>query len=340
LPQPPRTSGRLERETVSAAVSLGLSEAVTYAFVSEADLRAVHAPEPIVRLDNPLSEERSVQRTSLLPGLLDAVRRARRRSEERATLFSVGTLFLPLASEQSTQANEARPRHPGDVSELPEERPAFAAVLSGQRREYLSLKPSEFDVFDVKGVAEALVKRLTGKMALVEHLGATPDTAHLHPRGAASISVDGRRVGRLGPIHPSVAERFGIEGSLQIVEIDLTELERLGRRTPTFQPIPRLPAITRDLSLVVSDSVSAGSVREAVRQAAGELCEQVELSSVFRGGSVPEGHVSLTFHLVYRDPKSKTDAENARTLTDKEVDRQQEMVLERAKSEFGASLRG
>jgi phenylalanyl-tRNA synthetase beta chain len=340
LPQPPRKTGLLERETVAAGVSLGLSEALTYAFVSETDLSAVKAPPPVVRLKNPLSEDRNVQRTSLLPGLLDAVRRARRRGEQRATLFTVGAVYLPPAATQSPQASDARPRLAPDLEELPEERPAFAAVLSGQRREYLSLKPSEFDVFDAKGVAEGIVKRLTGRNASVEHVGATAKTQHLHPRGAATISVDGRRVGHLGPIHPNVSEQLEIDASVQIVEIDLAELEQIGKRVPKFKPIPKLPAVTRDLSLVLPESVSAGSVREAVANAAGELCEDVELTSVFRGGSVPEGHVSLTFHLVYRDPKSTTDADNARTLTDKEVDRQQAQVLERTKSEFGATLRG
>lgn len=340
LPQAPRKTGLLERETVAAAVSMGLSEALTYAFVSRADLRSVKAPLPVVALDNPLSEDRDVQRTSLLPGLLDAVRRARRRGEPRATLFSVGAVFLPPCTQQSPHAQQARPRLEGDQAELPEERPTFCAVLSGQRREYLSLRPSDFDVFDAKGLAVSVIKRLTGRRAHVEHVGATERTAHLHPRGASFVQVEGHRVGQLGPLHPNVAEALGIDGSLQVVEIDLTELELLGKRIPQFQPIPKLPAVTRDLSLVVPDSVSAGSVRNAVLSAAGELCEQVELTSVFRGGSVPDGHVSLTFHLVYRDPKSRTDVDNARTLTDKEVDQQQAKVLERAQNEFGATLRG
>ncbi|HEY3669069.1 MAG TPA: phenylalanine--tRNA ligase subunit beta, partial [Polyangiaceae bacterium] len=116
IPQPPRTTGKLERDVGAAAVALGLSEAVTYAFVSEADLAKVHAPKPSVWLTNPLSEERNVMRTSLLPGLLEALRRARRRGETRARLFTVGTCFGAPVSEASAGA---RPRLPADVGLLP-----------------------------------------------------------------------------------------------------------------------------------------------------------------------------------------------------------------------------
>ena len=119
-PQLPRTTGKLEREVGAAAVALGLSEAVTYAFVSEAELRPkVRAPKPTVRLSNPLSEERNVMRTSLLPGLLEALRRARRRGETRARLFTVGTCFGAPVSEALRR--RPRPRLNADINLLPRE---------------------------------------------------------------------------------------------------------------------------------------------------------------------------------------------------------------------------
>jgi phenylalanyl-tRNA synthetase beta chain len=141
-------------------------------------------------------------------------------------------------------------------------------------------------------------------------------------------------------LHPDIAESLGLDTSVQVVEVDLAAIESLGEITPRYRPIPKLPAVTRDLSLVVPETVSAGAVEADLGKAAGELCESVELTSVFRGGSVPQGHVSLTFHLVYRDPRSATDMDNARTLTDKEVDQQQLKVVSRAQSAFGAELRG
>jgi len=336
-PQPPRSTGRLEREVGSAAVALGLSEAVTYAFVSEADLAKLRAPKPSVRLSNPLSEERNVMRTSLLPGLLEALRRARRRGETRARLFTVGSCFGAPVSEVR---GGARPRLPVDIDQLPREELRFAAVLAGTRQEYLTLKPEELDVYDAKGLALELVERVSGKRASVRLTADSTRTAHLHPRGAADIAIDDVLVGHLGPLHPDVIDELDLGGGAQIVELDLEALERWGKAVPQFRPIPRLPAVTRDLSLVVGEAVAGGKVGELLEQAGGELCESVELVALFRGGSVPAGQKSLTFRVVYRDPKARTLADDARTLTDKEVDEVQARMLKSAESALGATLRG
>jgi len=336
-PQSPRNTGKLEREVGSAAVALGLSEAVTYAFVSEADLAKVHAPKPHVRLSNPLSEERNVMRTSLLPGLLEALRRARRRGETRARLFTVGSCFGAPVSETH---HGARPRLSADVDALPREELRFSAVLAGNRHEYLALKPEEVDVYDAKGLALELVERVTGKRPSAALAAADARPAHLHPRGAAEIRIDDVLVGHFGPLHPDVVDALDLGGGAQIVELDLEAVERWGKATPQFQPIPRLPAVTRDLSLVVSEDTLAGKVCTTLEEAGGALCESVELVALFRGGSVPTGQKSLTFRVVCRDPKARTLNEEARTLTDKEVDELQGKMLKIAQAEFGATLRG
>lgn len=366
-PQRPRTSGRLERQVATIAAELGLSEALTYAFVSPRELTALRAPEPVVVLSNPLSEERSVLRTSLLPGLLEALRRARRRGERNVRLFSVGATFLP--PNPDAPVSEARPRQPEDGAALPEERLCFAAVLAGARLEHLSLKAPELDVYDAKGAALELVERLTRREARVVGVGAgtrqgnpsghqspgsqrsgqqrterqSPEqlrTQHLHPRGAAEIFVGDARVGRLGPLHPDVVDELDLDGTAQVIELDLVALEQVGQVVPRYRPIPKLPAIVRDLSLVVSEDVPASDVGQAIRDAAGSLCESVQLAAEFRGGSVPEGHRSLTYRVVYRDPKAAERAEEARTLTDKEIDQLQQQVLRTAQERVGATLRG
>ena len=111
------------------------------------------------------------------------------------------------------------------------------------------------------------------------------------------------------------------------------------REVPQFRAIPRLPAVTRDLSLVVGDAVGAGKVGEILEQAGGTLCESIELLGLFRGGSLPDCQKSLTFRVICRDPKARTLAEEARTLTDKEVDEVQARMLKAAQAEFGATLR-
>jgi phenylalanyl-tRNA synthetase beta chain len=323
--QEPRTTGLLERGAAREAQNLGLAEAVTFSFVAPKELEALRAPAPTIVIRNPLSEDRTVMRTSLLPGLLETVRRARRRGEPEVRLFTVGARFLPPAGAVTTPA---RPLSVDDRGVLPEERPSFAAVLAGPRAAYLS-KPEPVDVFDAKGHAVELVERLTGRSP--ETMAMSPSDergvlAHLHPRGAAWIVVGGVVLGSLGPLHPDVIDALDLGGPAQVIEIDLAAVEMLGKPTPKFRPIPRLPAVLRDIALVVDAAVSSANLEKEIREAAGDLCEKVELFDVFVGGAIPAGRRSLAFRVVYRDPKAATDPDSARTLTDQEVEERHERV--------------
>jgi phenylalanyl-tRNA synthetase beta chain len=336
LPRRPRRAGELEREVALAAVNLGLSEALTYAFVSPKDLETLRAPAPTVLVKNPLGEERSVMRTSLLPGLLSALRAARRHGENAVRLFCIGTTF----HEPVTATTDGlRPRLEDDVGKLPTERLGFAAVIAGSRREHLVPTPNDVDVYDAKAVAIELVERISGRSASVHPPASALSAAGLHPRGAADVVVGDVRVGRLGPLHPDVVDSFDLGASALVVELDLDALGGLGKSVPRYRPVPRLPAVTRDLSLVVGADLFAGRVAGALASAAGELCESIEVVGDFRGGSVPEGRRSLTFRVVYRDPKARAGADDARTLTDQEVDAVEKRMVESARSSFGAELR-
>jgi phenylalanyl-tRNA synthetase beta chain len=335
-PQTPRDTGVLIGKVRRAAIELGLSEAITYGFVSPKELAALGMPRATVTLKNPLGDERSVMRNSLLPGLLEAAVRARRHGAQNVRLFTVGPRFL--ASRGDTIAESPRAKRPPTHAPLPDEVPSFAAVIAGTRRGRLT-KPEEVDVYDAKGVAIELVERVTGRGA--EARAQRPDARlmYLHPRGAADLVIEGLVVGAFGPLHPDVADALDVEGPCVIVEADLRALERLGISTPRFSPIPALPAATRDIAVVVHDDVTAGAVAEAIRDAARELCESVELFDLFRGGSVPADHRSLAYHVIYRDPKAATEPEKARTLTDDEVDARHKAVVDAVTKRFGATLR-
>ncbi len=131
-----------------------------------------------------------------------------------------------------------------------------------------------------------------------------------------------------------------LEGTAAVIELDIDALAEIGAQAPRYKPIPSLPAATRDIALVVSDDVLAGDVAGAIRKSGGDLVESVELFDLFRGGSIQKDHRSLAFHVVYRDPKAATDPDNARTLTDVEVDERHKAVLAEVNQRFGATLRG
>jgi phenylalanyl-tRNA synthetase beta chain len=349
--RPSRDAGpreALARRARNAGVALGLSEAVTYSFVAPGDLEAVGAPPAAVTLVNPLSERGTVMRTSLLPGLLQTLAHARRHGVHDARLFTVGTLFFaapresgappdpasaeaPPATADSLEGETARGAAPAlATSTGVDERIGFAALLSGRRPAWLS-KPEAVDVWDAKGVAEGMTQRLLGRDARLRPAGADERPKHLHPRGAAWIEVEGKRVGALGPVHPEVVDAFDLGEAAVCVELDLQALEALGRRPLRFVPLPRFPSSTRDLAVVVREGVGAGDVERAVREAAGELAEEVTLFDRFVGGNVPPGHASLALHVVYRAAD--------RTLTDAEVDPRHAQVVAEVEKRFGAQLR-
>jgi len=303
---------RLARRVREAAVSIGLSEAITYSFVAPADLKAIGAPEPVVTLRNPLGEEQSVMRTSLLPGLLDAVSRAQRHGERTAWMFTVGALFL------------------SSDGVLPREELSFCALVAGDQVPWLG-QPRSVDVWDAKGLAERLVLLATRRALSLDSIPPNECPSRLHPRGAAWITVAGQRVGSLGPIHPDVMDAFELRAPSVAVELDLSALVDLGESPVTFVPLPRFPSSARDMAVVVKSTVPAGDVELVARAAAAEMAERVELFDRFEGGSIPAGHVSLALRVVYRSPD--------RTLTDEEVDQRHALVVASVQARFGAALR-
>lgn len=313
-PQPPRNVGVLEHAARRVGRDLGLSEAVSYGFASPRELELLGAPKPVVHLQNPLGEERSVMRTSLLPGLLGALRRSRHRGERRVRLFEVGTRFL----EGGADADRG----------LCDEVLSFAAILAGPRDAWIG-QGDEVDVWDAKGIALEVVGRLTNRTPeIVQDARAS----YLHPRGAARIVIDGAAIGTFGPLHPEVVERMELDGPAVVVEIDLRALALIGAQTPKFQALPGVPSSARDVALEVDEVVVAGDLSRALRKGAGALCASVEVFDVYRGKGVTEGKKSMAFRLTYRDPKGE------KTLTDAEIDAAHQKAVAATKA-FGATPR-
>lgn len=322
-PQPPRTTGHLENRLRKAAVELGLSEAIPYSFTSEQSLHLVGAPAAAVSLKHPLSEDRNVMRTSLLPGLLEALSLAKRRGENSSRLFCLGHVFFAAQNG----------------SLLPVEERHMAVVLSGPRPAYLS-KSEDHDAFDAKAIAIELVERVTGQSVSIQQLTGDKTSAPFHPRAYALIECSGVTVGSFGLLHPAIQEKLDVSAAIAVVQLNIEALQQVGHPTTKCKPIPRLPAISRDVNLVVHDNITSGQVSAMMKQLAGDLCSSVELFDIFRGGSVPTEHRSLTFRMMFRDPKDAAGLDGARTLTDAEVDERRKVVVDEMQKRLGAVLRG
>lgn len=299
-----------KRRARHTLASLGLDEAVSFSFCAPRDLRALRLPRVEVELVNPLTEERSVLRTSLLPGLCASVSRARRVAEHVVRVFEVGTVF-------------AGSRPDG----LADEQLWAAAVLAGPRDGWLD-KPGDVDFYDAKGLALELCRALAGSVPSVEH--ATDAAPYLHPRSACHLRAGDKIVGRVGEIHPEVAEAVDLGGSMVLFEVDLGALEKT-TEVRRFQALPRFPAVTRDVALLVDESVRALDLELVARKAASGLLEGIEPFDLYRGEQIPAGKKSVAVSLRYRAAD--------RTLTDQEVDQAHGRVVAALQHDLGGQAR-
>ncbi len=297
------------------AAAVGMTEAVNLAFVSTKQLEKARVATEAVRLLNPLSEERSVMRTSLLPGLAANVLRAQRHQVPRVALFELARVFTP--------SKEA----------LPEQPYRFGLILAGSRAEWIG-EAGALDFFDGKGLLEAIVKPLT-RLSIETLTNAEIGALHpaLHPRRSASVVVGGQVIGVLGELHPDVVDDLELIGPVVYADLDVHALLEASQadRPPQVKTTPRFPASARDIAIVVDEATQAGSVSEVLRKAGGALVEAVELFDLYRGGQIGPGQKSLAFRITYRDADT--------TLTDQRVDEAHGKVVAEAKGRFAASTR-
>ena len=300
-------------------MAAGLYEAVSFTFLAPKDLSAARVPTSSLTLANPLSEERSVMRTSLLPGLLAAAGRSERHQSNRIRLFEIGRSYAPIARA-------------GEHAVPVREDAVFVILLSGPRDHWIG-EDAPVDFFDGKGALA------TALAAIGLELATRPDDViekrapYLHPRRAARVLVDGEDVGVVGELHPDVGLAHGLIGKPIYAELALDPLLRIAQtRGPRHvEALPRFPRVLRDLALVVPRDVLAEDVQAAITEAASGLAEDVVLFDVFEGKAIPEGHRSLAFRIAYRDREA--------TLTDARMASVHNAVLASVEKRFGARVR-
>lgn len=298
--------------------SLGLFEAISYSFISPKafDRLRIPADHPMrraIELANPLTEEHSVMRTSLLPGLVDAIALNVRRQVPDIRLFEVGKVYIP----------DALP-----LESLPSEKWTLGIAVTGEATTNVwgaPIRPVDF--YDLKGIVEALLEELglAGEFLPGEHPA-------LHPGRTARLTVSGQEVGWLGELHPKVAAEIDLRGRAYLAEIDLESLFALEPRAVAYTPLPRYPTVERDLALLVPRSVAAASVAEVIRREGGPYLRDVALFDVYEGKQVPEGYRSLAYTMTYRA--------DDRTLTDEEIAEAQARIEAALGRELGVSVRG
>ena len=324
---------RARRRAEDALVGCGLREVVGWSFTSPAVNDRLRLEERGLALENPMSEEQSVMRTTLLGSLLDAASHNVRRGAEDLGLFEVGAVYLPPAEEPEVRGEWPPPvGTPGWIAlreqRLPDERMHLGALLLGHARpaEWREAEPPAADAFAAKGILDALGAALRVRLA-VEPAG----RPFLHPGRSARVLASGRDVGWLGELHPLVAGEWDLPAAAGF-EIDLGRLLPAVPAVPMYRDLTSFPAVHQDLAVVVDAGVPAGAVLDVVRQAAGDLLVRAEVFDVYRGEQIGRGRVSLALRLEFSAPD--------RTLTDDEVARRRENTVAALRDRLGAEPRG
>lgn len=296
---------------------MGLSEILTYSLYAKntAQRLGIGHNDPLARtvdLMVPLSEEQAVMRTNLVHGMLECLAFNLKRRQNHLALYEIARVYWPKAG-----------------SVLPQEPLHLSIGLTGDLREYAwNQSHAEVDFYDIKGVLETIGTKFNLPELTLQR-SAQP---FLHPGQGADIIVGGQPVGFMGQVHPDVAAEYGLTKRAFIMELDLTLLNPLRKTEVLFEPLPKFPALERDLALVLPQTVNAAEVGAKIEEITGHLVEKVELFDVYQGEQVPEGMRSLAFSLIYRA--------NDRTLNDVEVNQLQTELLEKLNAAYGASVRG
>ena len=295
----------------TALVDADYQEAITYSFVDPKIQSLLHPHQEALVLPNPISVEMSAMRVSLISGLLGAVLYNQNRQQSRVRLFETGLRFVPDVNAEFGVRQEF----------------VLSAVITGTAKsEHWAGKAESVDFFDLKGDLESVLSLTEGGNS-VRFVAKQFDA--LHPGQSAAIELDGQEIGFIGAIHPSISQKLGLNGKTFVFEILWNAIA--ARNVVQAKEISKFPANRRDLALVVADSVPAGELIAACKQAGGEKLVQVNLFDVYQGVGVAEGYKSLAISLTVQD--------NEKTLEDEEINAVISAVLAEVKQRFNAELR-
>jgi phenylalanyl-tRNA synthetase beta chain len=310
----------LRRNLRKLLVHGGWQEAMGYSFVKEGSSRLfprLGTGEYEVKLAMPMSEERGVLRSSLLPGLTEIAAYNRNRKLDNLALFEIGNVFLSTEEKLTKQ---------------PQELSVLGLLLTGNRGEKRWNVPAEkVDFFDIKGALESVFDAL-GLSESITYEANKP--TGFHPGRSASVYLtapEGKLwIGTLGQLHPELQRELDLEDTY-VAELLLEPIYRYAGATVAYRDLPRFPSMQRDIAVVVSEEVQAGDLIGTIRQTAGELLESVEVFDVFTGSKLGDGKKSVALSLVYRHKE--------RTLTDEEIAEVHGSVVSVLEQTFAAELR-
>ena len=299
----------LERSLGAVCRACGYDEIITYSFISPTCYDKIlwpagyHARKSFQIL-NPLGEDTSIMRTTTLPSMLEILVRNYNYRNKTVRLYELGRIYLP--GGEDGLANEAK-------------------VLT------LGAYGEDMDFFTMKGAVEAILRDIRAKDVRFEGPTGAPSDASYHPGRCATVWSGSNCIGMFGQIHPLVARNYGVDAELYCAELSFDELALAKGPDPEYVPLPKFPAVTRDIAVVCDEAVTVGALEEGIRRGAQGLLKEVTLFDIYRGKGIPEGKKSVAFNLLLRA--------DDRSLTSEEADADVASILSLLEQELGAVLR-
>jgi phenylalanyl-tRNA synthetase beta chain len=292
-------------------VSRGYYEAISYSFVDPKWQKILAPDTTTIALANPLSSEMSVMRTTILAGLLNALKHNVNRQQSRVRLFETGLCFEPETESSGIDAI---------VQE-----PMFSGVICGDiHQEQWSEETRKVDFFDVKADVEALLA-----YSAEETIFEVAENSILHPGQSACIKQDGKIIGWIGALHPQVQKALDIDPRVYVFELKQSAVTE--NSIPAFSALSRFPEVRRDLAVLVDENIAVGEMLAAIKAVTSKLVTEIQIFDIYQGKGVAEGQKSVAFGLILQ--------EFSRTLTDKEVDTELEKIVSTLNQQFAATLR-
>lgn len=296
---------KLESEISTILTSQGMYEIYTYNFQSPSVLDKLNIPADSelrnqVKISNPLGEDTSVMRTTMAGSMLDTLSRNYNYRTKSAKFFELGRVYIP-----------------NEKGQLPDEPRTLMMGMYG-----------DVDFFDIKGVCEEMFSELHIENVEYERL---TDNPVYHPGRSAVIKVNGKTLGVIGEVHPSVLRNFEIGTKAYIGELDFMTIFNASNRDVKYTPLTKFPAVTRDFSIVVDASTPVAEIEKVMKKAGGKLLTKLELNDVYTGSQIPEGKKSVMYKAEFKAPD--------RSLTGEEADNLHAKIVKNLGNELGAELR-
>lgn len=296
----------LDEKVINTLIGEGLNQSISYSFISpkvfdklcineDSDLRNA------IKIKNPLGEDFSIMRTTSIGSMMESLSRNYSRSNSFARLFEIGKVYIK---------NE-------DENKIPNEKNVVTIGLYGN-----------VDYLNLKGIVEELLEALDVKRVTFRRENENPS---FHPGKTASLFIKNQCVGIIGEIHPDVADNYDLDERCYIAELDLDILFKNANVEKKYKALPKFPAVTRDIAILVDEQVLVQEIEDAIIKAGGNILESIELFDVYQGAQIPEGKKSVAYALIYRVAE--------KTLTDDEVNKVHNKILRALEHKLGAELR-